>query len=133
MTLTAGAEIVPIVTEKPSMDAVTVDAVTLPTDVEISPTNTETPLEADTPVSPTDGEPSPPADGEGPVVEKNSKKTAGLGGWKKTAKKISKQLCDIVLTESPVYSLKDSYMCKVCCYRFRVCVIVPVSRSVFPF
>ena len=130
MTLTAGAEVLPIVAETPSMDAVTADAVTLPTDVEISPTNTETPPEADTQVSPTDGEPSPLGDGEGPVVEKNTKKTPGMGGWKKTAKKISKQLCDIVLTELPVYSLKDSYMCKVQLLQISC---VPVSLPVFPF
>ena len=47
------------------------------------------------------------------MVAKKSKKTASLDGWEKTAKKITEQLCDIELTQSPVYSLKDSFMHKV--------------------
>ena len=72
----------------------------------------ETPPLADGETSPADPETSPP-DAKTLVVAKKSKKTASWGGWKKTAKKITEQLCDIELTQSPVYSLKDSFMHKV--------------------
>ena len=47
-----------------------------------------------------------PPDAKTQVVAKKSKKTASLGGWEKTAKKITEQLCDIKLTQ-------DSFLHKV--------------------
>ena len=63
-------------------------------DDEESGEESETPPLADGNTSLADPETSPP-DAKTQVVAKKSKKTASLGGWKKTAKKITEQLCDI--------------------------------------